>query len=183
MLTQIAKKTYNESLDDFSLKDSLAYLNIILQKKEGRLWTYTFPNNAQVNYILMKKRINSALNCEENSTFKVISFHHRIILPKIRSSLNKIKKWMVRITHYYWFLLTNCYIRNKFSVTVRNKLNTLQEKFETYTPNDVYKNFIIALIKAAAECAFLPNQEQNLVSWKSIIVFKKKRWSEKSIPT
>ena len=35
---------------------------------------------------------------------------------------------------------------------LRNKFDALQEKSETYTPNDEYKNFVNAHLDAAAEC-------------------------------
>ena len=39
-------------------EDRLAYLNTKFQKRKGKLWTYTNPNNCkeQLNYILMNKK-------------------------------------------------------------------------------------------------------------------------------
>ena len=47
--------------------------------------------------------------------------------------------------------LTNRDICHKYSVTVRNKIDTLQELSETHTPNDEYEKFVNAAIDAAAE--------------------------------
>ena len=62
-----------EHLTDFSLENGLTYLNIKFQKKKRKLCAYTYTNNdkAQIDYIFMNKKwINSALNCEEYSSFK-----------------------------------------------------------------------------------------------------------------
>ena len=57
----------SEHLKEFSLKNGLTCLNIKFQKKKGKLWIYTYANNAktQMDYSLMNKKwINSALNRE-----------------------------------------------------------------------------------------------------------------------
>ena len=56
-----------EPLTGFTLENGLTCLNIKFQKRKGKLWTYTYPNNAkaQIDYILINKKwINSSLNCE-----------------------------------------------------------------------------------------------------------------------
>ena len=83
-----------EHLKNFSLENRLTCLNTKFQKKEGKLWTYTAPNNAkaQMDYILINKKwINSALNCEAYSSFKGLSSDHRIVTAKIRLSLRRNK--------------------------------------------------------------------------------------------
>ena len=40
-----------EYLADFSLKNKLTYLNTKFQKSEGKLWTYTDPNNSKTQII------------------------------------------------------------------------------------------------------------------------------------
>ena len=54
-----------EYLTDFPLENRLACLNTKLYKREGKLWTDTYPNNAkpQLDYIpISKKWVNSARN-------------------------------------------------------------------------------------------------------------------------
>ena len=56
-----------KDLMDFTLENRLTCLNSKFQKKKGKLWTYTYANNAkaQIDYILINKRLNNkALNCE-----------------------------------------------------------------------------------------------------------------------
>ena len=55
-----------------------------------------------------------------------------------------------KTTHYDWSLLNNWDISDKYTITLRNKFDTLQEISETL--NDKYENFINAHTEAAAEC-------------------------------
>ena len=77
---------------DFMIENRLACLNTNYQKREGKLWTYTYANNtkAQIDYVLINKKWkNSALNCEAYSSFEGVSTDHRIVTAKIRLSLRK----------------------------------------------------------------------------------------------
>ena len=81
-----------QHLTDFMIENRLACLNTNYQKREGKLWTYTYANNtkAQIDYMLMNKKWkNSELNCEAYSSFEGVSTDHRIITAKIRLSLRK----------------------------------------------------------------------------------------------
>ena len=60
-----------QHLTDFIIENRLACLNTNYQKREGKLWTYTYANNtkAQIDYVLINKKWkNSALNCEAYSS-------------------------------------------------------------------------------------------------------------------
>ena len=60
-----------EHLSDFTLENRLTCLNTKFQKRKGKLWTYTYANNAkaQIDYILINKKWNnSALNFEDVSS-------------------------------------------------------------------------------------------------------------------
>ena len=84
-----------EYLTDISLENSLACQDTKFLKREAKLWSYTYPNNAkaQLDYILMnKKGMNSILNCEAYSSFEGVSSDHRIISVKIHLSLCRNKK-------------------------------------------------------------------------------------------
>ena len=117
---------------------------------------YSYPNNAkaQLDYIILinKKRINSALNCKAYLPFKGISSNHRIVMAKICLSQLRNKKQTVKTTHYDWSSLTNGDISNRYSVTVRKKLDTLQDTSERYTLNDEYENFVTSQMEAVVEC-------------------------------
>ena len=47
----------NRNSEHFSLKNSLSCQTNKFQKRDGKLWTYTYLNNtkAQLNYILINK--------------------------------------------------------------------------------------------------------------------------------
>ena len=79
---------------DFSLENRLACLNTKFQKREGKLWTYTYLNNfkAQLNYIFINQKwINSSVNCEAYSSFVRVYFNHRIVSAKICLNLHRNK--------------------------------------------------------------------------------------------
>ena len=68
-----------QHLTDFMLENRLTCLNTNFQKKEGKLWTYTYANNtkAQIDYVFINKKWNnSSLNCEAYSSFKGMSSEH-----------------------------------------------------------------------------------------------------------
>ena len=122
-----------QHLTDFMIENRLACLNTNYQKREGKLWTYTYANNtkAQIDYILINKKWkNSALNCEAYSSFEGGSTDHRIVTAKIRLSLRKNAKRTATTKHYDWALLNNKDIRDKYVLELRNRFETLQEKTE-----------------------------------------------------
>ena len=55
-----------QHLTDFMIENRLTCLNTNYQKREGKLWTYTYANNskAQIDYVFINKKWkNSARNC------------------------------------------------------------------------------------------------------------------------
>ena len=52
---------------------------------------------------------------------------------------------------YTWSLLSNKDIRDKYTLTLRNKFDALQEILDTPTPNDEYGNFVNDHLEAATE--------------------------------
>ena len=81
-----------QHLTDFMIENRLTCLNTNFQKREGKLWTYTYTNNnkTQIDYIFIKKKLkNSAMNCEAYSSFEGMSSDHQIVTAKIRLSLQK----------------------------------------------------------------------------------------------
>ena len=77
-----------QHLTDFMIENRLTNF----QKREGKLWTYTYVNNnkAQIDYVFINKKWkNSAMDCEAYSSFEGVSFNHRIVTAKIRLSLRK----------------------------------------------------------------------------------------------
>ena len=118
-------------LTDIMIENRLARLNTNYQKREGKLWTYTYANNtkAQIDYVLINKKWkNSAMNCEAYSSFEGVSTDHRIVTAKIRLSLRKNAKRTATTKHYDWALLNNRDIRDKYVLELRNRFETQQEK-------------------------------------------------------
>ena len=65
-----SSKRNGKHLTAFTQENGLTCLRIKFQKRKGKLWTFTYSNNAkaQIAYILMNKKwINSILNCETYS--------------------------------------------------------------------------------------------------------------------
>ena len=166
-----------QHLTDFMIENRLACLNTNYQKREGKLWTYTYANNtkAQIDYVLINKKWkNSALNCEAYSSFESVSTDHRIVTAKIRLSLRKNAKRTATTKHYDWALLNNKDVRDKYVLELRNRFETLQEKTEKSTPNDEYENFVNAHLEAAAKYIPTKIKTKYRVPWETLAVREKR---------
>ena len=81
-----------QHLIEFMMENRLTCLNTNYQKREGKLWPYTFANNskAQIDYVFINKKWkNSTMNCEAYFSFESVSSDHRIVTAKIRLCLRK----------------------------------------------------------------------------------------------
>ena len=166
-----------QHLTDFMIENRLACLNTNYQKREGKLWTYTYANNTktQIDYVLINKKWkNSALNCEAYSSFEGVSTDHRIVTAKIRLSLRKNDKRTATTKHYDWALLNNKDVRDKYVLELRNRFETLQEKTEKSTPNDEYENFVNAHLEAAAKYIPTKIKTKYRVPWETLAVREKR---------
>ena len=137
------------------IENRLTCLNTNYQKREGKLWTYTYANNskAQIDYVFINKKWkNSAMNYEAYSSFEDVSSDHRIVTAKIRQSRRNNATRTATTKHYDLALLNNRDIRDKYLLELRNRFETLQEKTEKGTPNDEYENFVNAHLEATAKC-------------------------------
>ena len=116
-------------LTDFMVENRLTYLNTNFQKREGKLWTYTYTNNSksQIDYVFIKNLNSNALNCEAYSSFEGVSSDHQIVVAKIWLSLWKNTTRTTNIVHYDWSLLNNRDIRDKYTLTLWNKFDALQK--------------------------------------------------------
>ena len=71
-----------QHLIHFTIENRLTCLNTNFQKREGKLWTYTYANNAkaQIDYVFINEKWNnSAVNCEAYSSFEGVSSEHRTV--------------------------------------------------------------------------------------------------------
>ena len=128
-----------QHLIDCTIENRLTCLNTNFQKREGKLWTYTYANNAkaQVDYVFMNKKWNNiALNCDVYSSFEAVYPDHRIVTAKIRLNLRKNATWITTTVHYYTY---NRDIWDKYVLVLR-----IKEKRKAHSLNDEYENFINA---------------------------------------
>ena len=99
---------YGQHIIDFMIENTLTYLNTNFQKREGKLWSYTYANNskAQIDYVFINRKWkNSAMNTEAYSSFEGVSSDHRIVKAKVRLSLRKNATRTATTKHYDWALL------------------------------------------------------------------------------
>ena len=98
-----ASNRNGQHLIDFMIENRLTCLNTNFQKREGKLWTYTYANKskAQIDYVLINRKWkNSAMNCEAYSSFEGVSSDHRIVMAKVRLSLRKNATRKATTKHY-----------------------------------------------------------------------------------
>ena len=166
-----------QHLTDFMIENRLTCLNTNYQKREGKLWTYTYASNnkAQIGYVFIKKEWkNSAMNCEAYSSFEGVSSDHRIVTAKIQLHLRKNATQTATTKHYDWALLNNRDIKDKYILELRNWFKTQQEKTEKRTPNDEYENFVNTHLEAAANCIPTKPRTKYRVPWETLAVTEKR---------
>ena len=127
-------KGNGEQLMNFTQENELPSLDTKFQKRKGKLWTKTYPNNAKtkIDYILMyKKWINSALDCKVYSSFEGVSSGLRIVIARIRLSLRRNVAQATTTAQYDWFLFNNKDICDKCTITLRNNFKHCR-KYQKY---------------------------------------------------
>ena len=161
-----------QHLTDFTIENRLTCLNTNFQKREGKLWTYTYTNNTktQIDYVFINKKWK---NSEASSSFMAVSSDHQIVMAKILLSLRKNTTQTTTTIPYDWALLNNKNIRDKYVIALRNKFDALQEKTETCTPNDEYENFINVHQDTAAKYIPTKHRTKSRVPWETLEVKEK----------
>ena len=122
-----ASNRNGQHLIDFMIENRLTCLNTNFQKREGKLWTYTYANKskAQIDYVLINRKWkNSAMNCEAYSSFEGVSSDHRIVTAKVRLSLRKNTTRKATTKHYDWALLNNRDIRDKYALELKKQIRS-----------------------------------------------------------
>ena len=118
------RKTSNR----FYSKTELTCFNTKFQKRKGKLWTYTYANNAKarIDYVLINKKWNySALNCEAYSSFEGLNSGHRIVTAKIRLSLQRNAARTATTVHWDWSILKT---KKQIRCTLGDIRNTYSER-------------------------------------------------------
>ena len=135
-------KRNRQHLTDFMIENRLTCLNTNFQKREGKLWTYTYANNnkAQIDYIFINKKWkNSAINFEAYSSFEGVSSDHRIVMAKIELSLRKNATQTATTKHCDWALLNNRDIRDKYVRIEKQFQSTTGEDGKRYLEWQIWK--------------------------------------------
>ena len=155
-------KRNGQHLTDFTRKKiNMPKYKLSKKKREGKLWTNTYVNNAkgQIDFVFINKQWkNSAVNCGAYSSFVGVSSDHRIVTAKMQLSLRKNATRATTTISYEWALFHSKDIRDKYMIVLRNKFDALQEKTETRTPNDEYVNFVNPHLEAAAK--YIPTKHR-----------------------
>ena len=164
-----------QHLTNFMIENRLTCLNTNYQKREGKLWTYTYANNSKAQIVFINKKWeNIAMNCEAYSSFEGVSADHRIVTAKIRLSLRKNATRTATTKHYDWAFLNKRDIRDKCVLELRNRFETLQEKTEKGTPNDEYENFVNAHLEATENYIPTKPRTKYRVPWETLEVIEKR---------
>ena len=89
---------------------------------------------------------------------------------KIRLSLRRNATRTINTVHYDWSSLNNRDIRDRYTLTLTNTFDALQEKTETHILNDEYENFGNAHLEAAAECIPTKQRTKTRNPWETLEV-------------
>ena len=160
-----------QHLIDFMIENRLTCLHTNFQKREGKLWTYSYGNNskAQIGYVFINRKWkNSAMNCKAYSSFEGVPSDHRIVTAKVRLSQRK-KRHTKSDTQALLLGHTD-----KYALELRNRFEALQEKAEKAIPNDEYKNFVEAYLEAASKCIPTKHRTKYRVPWETLAVREKR---------
>ena len=118
--------------------------------------------------LVNSKWTNSLMNCEGYSTFEWFSSGHRIVSPNIRLSFRVNKPKAASSPRYDWStLLSNDDIRNRYTITVRNRFDHHQQDTDHHTPNSTYDNFVTAHSEAAVDCVQLKLKVKRRDPWET----------------
>ena len=132
--------------------------------------------------LVNRKWINSLMNCETYSTFEGVCSDHRIVSAKIRLSLRANKPKAVSSPRYDWStLLSNDDIRNRYTITVRNRFDHHQQDIGHHTPSSTYDDFVTAHCEVAVHCIQMKPKVKRRVPWETVAVTEKREhgWRER----
>ena len=123
------------------------------------------------------------MNYDAYFSFEGVSSNHRIVTAKIRLSRRRnAARTTTTTVHYDWSLHNNRDIRDKYTLTLRNKFNALQKIPETPTSKDEYENFVNAHLKAAAGCIPTKQRDKLRFPWEIFAVRRKRAYVKTASP-
>ena len=114
-----------EYLRIFFLENNLVCRNTKFQKRKGKLWTYTFPNNSkvQLDYIFINKKcINSALTGVVYSFLKEYLQITESSQQTFVRVLSEISNKLTNLNTTDWYSSANSDQNNQYTVNIRNNI-------------------------------------------------------------
>ena len=108
------------------------------------------------------------------SSIECMSSEHQIVTARIRLSLRKNATRTTTNIHCDWALLNNKDIRDKYVITLRNKIDALQKKTETNTQIDEFENFVNAHLEASAKYIPTKHRTKSSVPWETLAIREKR---------
>ena len=167
-----------EYLQQFLTEMHLKCLNTRFQKRDGKLWTHTYLNNtkAQLDFLMINQKwINSVKNCEAYNTFEGVSSDHRIVTMETNLSLRISKNKSSKSPPFEWSHLKDPDIKQKYTITLKNRFEALQEKEENPTNNTSYTHFVIAHKEAAEQNIPKKEKIKKKAPWENEEILEKRK--------
>ena len=146
--------TNGQHLTYFTIENRLIFLNTNFQKRDGKLWTYTYANNtkAQRDFVFINKNGKIAQKIARLIPLSwVCPPVTELSWQKCDWANNKIAPEQRPAYTMNGLFLKKKDIRDKYVIALRNKFDVRQETTETRTPNGKYENFVNAHQEAAAK--------------------------------
>ena len=106
-------------------------------------------SKTQVDYIMVNKKWkNTVHDCEAYNTFSSVGSDHRIVTAKLKLSLRTSRAPTQR-TNYDWTALRDSEMKDRYTVSIRNKYECLCTDNESIT--ETYVHLITANKETAKE--------------------------------
>ena len=174
-------------LTDLPHENNLTCLNTRFQKTSNKTWSYTYPNEhkAQLDYIIINNKWkNSAHDCESTNKLNNVFSGHRVVTATLQLSLRANKPKTKAAPRYDWSVLEQSQETSQaFKITVKNKIQILQDQVPIASANDTYENFVKACGEAAEEHIPLKPKLKRKAPWENEAIEEKRQKLEEAIET
>ena len=114
------------------------------------------------------------MNCEAYSSLEGVSLEHRIVTANIPLTQRKKAAQKTAAIHCDWSLLNDRDIIDKYTLTLRNDFDAVQEISETTSPINEYENFVNVHVEAAGERIPTKQIVKPRVTWETLAVRKRR---------
>ena len=161
----------------------LAVTNTRFQKRNEKLWTFTYPNGkkAQLDYILVNKKWqNTVRNCEAYNIFCSIGSDHPIVTAELKLKLRATKNLKKKKKYDWNCLIENKDIKEKYNIEVRNRFEVLNTEDNIQSTDSIYQSIVAA--HAATTESVIPKlrKAKPALPWKNTKVETKRQIATKA---